>query len=92
MKYYVLKCLVEEDDYQEKSYGVLLVDEDMNRRYICNVTSNYDKMKKLVDDMNEFSVESCHTDNVIEDFKYLQTAGESTWFLSAFYLFFQKIS
>ena len=49
MKYYVLKCLVEEDDYQEKSYGVLLVDEDMNRRYICNVTSNYDKMKELVD-------------------------------------------
>ena len=78
MKYYVLKCIVEEEDYKEKSYGVLLVDEDLNRRYICNVTSDYDKMKKLVDDMNEFSVEPCHTDNVIEDFKYIMTAGEYT--------------
>ena len=80
MKYYVLKCLVEEDEYQEKSYGLLLIDEDMSRRYVCNVTSDYDKMRELVDNMNEFSVEPCHTDNVIEDFKYLQTAGECTWF------------
>ncbi len=78
MKYYVLKCIVEADDYREKSYGVLLVDEDMSRRYICSVTSDYDKMKQLVDDMNEFSVESCHTDNVIEDFKYIQAVGECT--------------
>lgn len=78
MKYYVLKCLVEEENYREESYGVLLVDEDMSRRYICNVTSDYAKMKELVDNMNEFSVESCHTDNVIEDFKYLQIAGECT--------------
>ena len=39
-------------------------------------SAKLDRMEELVDDMNEFSVESCHTDNVIEDFKYLQTAGE----------------
>ena len=78
MKYYVLKCLVEEEDYREMSYGVLLIDEDMSRRYICNVTTDYNTMRKLVDDMNEFSLESCHTDNVIEDFKYLQKDGGCT--------------
>ncbi len=78
MKYYVLKCIVEEKDYQEESYGLLLVNEDLSHRYICNVTSDYDKMRKLVDDMNEFCVESCHTENIIEDFKYiLATEGSS---------------
>ncbi len=78
MKYYLLKCLVNGEDYQEESYGLLLIDEEQNRKYICNVTSDFSKMKQLVDDMNEFNVEPCHTENVIEDFKYLQAVGECT--------------
>ncbi|MBR5245825.1 MAG: hypothetical protein IKV25_00460 [Clostridia bacterium] len=78
MKYYVLRCLVEEKDYQEENYGVLLVDDDESRRYICNVTTDYGKMRELVDNMNEFSLEPCHTDNVIEDFKYFEETGECT--------------
>ena len=70
MKYYVLKNTVNGYDYQEESYGVLLMENEMKRKYICNVTTDYDKICELVDKMNEFNIESCHSENIIEDFKY----------------------
>lgn len=90
MKYYLLRSMVEEKEYQEEGYGVLLIDDDMSRRYICNVTQDYGKMRELVDNMNEFSVEPCHTENIIEDFKYCEEIGECTWYSSAF--FYEKFN
>ncbi len=78
MKYYVLKCLVEGCDYQEESYGVLQVEDNMKRKYICNVTTDYNKINELVDTMNRFHIESCHSENIIEDFIYTLSVGEST--------------
>ena len=78
MKYYVLKCMVDGADYQEASYGILLLGDDLSRKYICNVTTDFNKITELVNRMNEFHIEACHTESVIEDFKYTLTAGEST--------------
>ncbi len=78
MKYYVLKSVVNSDDYQEENYGVLLVEKDGNRKYICNVTTDYEKISELVAKMNEFPAAPCHTENIIEDFKYTLAEGECT--------------
>ena len=78
MKYYVLKTKVDGCDFQEESYGVLLLEDNMKRKYICNVTTDYNKISELVETMNEFHVASCHSENIIEDFMYSMSAGEST--------------
>ncbi len=52
MKYYVLKTVVDSCDFQEESYGVLLLEDNMKRKYICNVTTDYNKISELVDTMN----------------------------------------
>lgn len=78
MKYYVLKSVVDGDDYQEESYGVLLVEKNGNRKYICNVTSNCEKISELVSKMNDFPAVPCHVEDIIEDFKYTLEEGGST--------------
>ena len=91
MKYYVLKCEVISNDYQEESYGVLMVVSEGVRKYICNVTNDYHKICKLVEKMNEYPAEPSHAENIIEDFKYILTTGESTWLSGAFLKFGKKI-
>lgn len=77
LRYYVLKCVVDSEDYQEASYGILLRDNS-SHKYICNVTDNFSKITELVNKMNEFHVEPCHTENVIDDFKYISSTKEGT--------------
>jgi hypothetical protein len=36
--------------------------------------------------MNEYPVAPCHTEDIIEDFKYTLVEGECTWFSSVFFL------
>lgn len=78
MKYYVLKCMVDGVDYQEASFGVLMLNDDLSRNYICNVTTDYNKITELVNKMNEFHIEPCHTESVIEDFMYSMKTGAGT--------------
>ena len=78
MKYYVLKCTIDCEGHQEENYGVLLVDNSGTRKYICDVTTDYDKISELVAKMNEYPVEPCHTEDIIEDFKYTLTEGGCT--------------
>lgn len=78
MKYYVLKCMVDGVDYQEASFGVLMLHDDLTRKYICNVTTDYNRITDLVNKMNEFHIEPCHTENIIEDFKYTLATEGST--------------
>ncbi len=69
MKYYVLKCSVCETNLCEESYGIMLV-QNGNKEYFCDISDNLDDAKILVDRLNEFHIEPCHLQSVIEDFKY----------------------
>ncbi len=73
MKYYVLKCSVCETSFREESYGIMLV-QNGKKEYFCDISNNFDDVKILVDRLNEFHIESCHLQSVIEDFKY-ETEG-----------------
>ena len=70
--------MVDGVDYQEVSFGIMILENDLTRRYICNVTTDYGKISELVNKMNEFHIEPCHMENIIEDFKYTLTVGNNT--------------
>jgi hypothetical protein len=40
--------------------------------------------------MNEYPVAPCHTEYIIEDFKYTLVEGECTWFFRCFFFFLKK--
>ena len=69
MKYYVLKCMVNSNDYSEENYGIMVLNED-SREYICNISDNPDEVAVLVNELNKYHIELCHINSVIEDFKY----------------------
>mgnify|MGYP003292261022 FL=1 len=69
MKYYVLKCMVNSNDYSEENYGIMVLNED-SREYICNISDNPDEVAVLVNELNKYHIEPCHINSVIEDFKY----------------------
>ena len=70
MKYYLLKCKVESKDLNEENYGILTVNGDNNREYICNVSEDADSLSSLVENMNEYNIEASHVKEIIEDFKF----------------------
>ncbi len=70
MKYYILKCSVNAEDYNEDNYGIMLLKDNNSKEYTCNITSNQNEINELVDKLNNFHIEPCHMNSVIEDFKY----------------------
>ncbi len=70
MKYFVLKCNVDSEDFTEESYGMMIVNDDGNREYICNISKNYEDIIRLVGELNNYPIESCHINSIVEDFKY----------------------
>ncbi len=70
MKCFKLKCIVEGVDYSEVSYGILVMQEDNSKEYICNISEDSDAVTKFVNELNNHNVESCHINSVIEDFRF----------------------
>lgn len=70
MRYYVLKCTVNTNDFSEESYGVLLLNDDASKKYICNISDKESDAVNLVNKLNSHHIEPCHICSVIEDFKY----------------------
>ena len=68
--YYVLKCRVENQEFSEENYGVLLLNDDGSREYFCDVSDNINFVAALVDKLNNHHIDSCHLNSVIEDFKF----------------------
>lgn len=70
MKYYVLKCNVETKDLNETNYGVLMLNNDNSREYICNISDDAYKISSLVENMNDYNVDASQAKDIIEDFKF----------------------
>ena len=68
MEYHVLKCNVKSKTISEENYGVLIVNEDDSREYICNISDSAEDIEILVDKMNNYNIESHQAKEVIEDF------------------------
>ncbi len=70
MKYYVLQCKVDSTDLKEENYGMMIVNEDNSREYVCNISDNIEDMKFLMDKMNDYNIEPYQAKEIIEDFKF----------------------
>lgn len=70
MRYFLLKTIVDDENYHEETYGIMMLDEKGRQNYICNVNSDCNKVKVLVEKMNESHIESCHAGDVVEDFEF----------------------
>ncbi len=70
MKYYLLKSTVVTKDFSDSNYAILLLHDNGNKEYICNLSDNRDLITTLVDKLNNHHIEHCHINSVIEDFKY----------------------
>lgn len=60
----VEKFFTDETLGEVKVYGILSSDG----RRIDGITSNYEKLKRLIDEMNEAQLPECHFRDVVEDF------------------------
>ena len=70
MKYYILKCNIESKEFNEESYGIMLLLEDGSREYWCNISDCVEDVEFLVDKMNNYHIEQCQAKEIIEDFKF----------------------
>ncbi len=70
MRYYVLKCSICDNDLVEESYGIMLLGNDNNREFICDISNSFDSINELVGKLNEFHIEPCHLKSVIEDYRF----------------------
>lgn len=65
MSYSIIEKLLTDEVLGEvKVYGILSSDG----RRIDSITSDYAKLKKLTDEMNEADIPPCHFRDVVEDF------------------------
>ncbi len=69
MRYYVVKCSVYGDDFEDENYGIAFHNGN-DREYFCEITKDYEAIKSLVSSLNNFHIDKCHLDSIIEDFKY----------------------
>ena len=70
MKYYLLKCKVESRELNEENYGVLMINDDNSREYVCNISSRVDKVSLLVDNMNYYNIDGHQAKEILEDFEF----------------------
>ncbi len=70
MGYYVLKCNIKSADLNEENYGIVLIYDDNNRKYFCNISDNITDVELLVSKMNNYNIESIQAAEIIEDFKF----------------------
>ena len=57
MKYYLLKCEVKSNDFNEENYGVLMVEHDKSREYACDITESAEDVATLVGYLNDYNVD-----------------------------------
>ncbi len=67
--YYVVKCSVVSEDLFEDSYGIMLLNND-GKKFICDISTSLDDVDILVKRLNEFHIEFCHLESIIEDYRF----------------------
>ena len=70
IKYYLLKSTVVAKDFSDLNYGILLLHDNGDKEYICNLSDSCDLITTFVDKLNKHHIERCHINSIIEDFKY----------------------
>ncbi len=70
MKYYLLKCEVKSNDLNDENYGILMVDHDKRREYVCDISYCAEDVLTLVRHLNDYNVELHQARDIIEDFKF----------------------
>jgi hypothetical protein len=70
MKYYLVRCEVKSNDFNEENYGILMVEHDKSREYACDISECAEDVATLVGYLNDYNVDLHQAREIIEDFKF----------------------
>ncbi len=68
MKYFSFPHLTKIEEKRVKAYGIVVFDNAFYVKFVKDVTTDYNAIKHLVKDLNDYKIELVHLDDVIEDF------------------------
>ncbi len=68
MIYDIFKHIIEIEEKQIETYGIVVRNSGKTERTVFDVSENYDAVLSLVNRLNADKVELIHLDSVLEDF------------------------